>query len=252
MEGAPLIDPRKGFTQARLLRMGWSRTAIRRNLGEPDIRTVNPPACVYATDRVLEAQRAGKARFRRATQAPALEEGVSEQFQLAKRRALTAAKVGARQRSVLKVLERQNNAVDLGDIVVAAWGDLYGGAMEAIPRSFYESIRRAAGQLEDRRLIYSESLGYRQCYRIGESPNRSPRRRLNISLRTVEVKILQVLSGQKKRYSDVVRIVGKHLNVDASVMVCRAVKRLALSGQIQRIPRPTPQGKVYEVLELPS
>ena len=41
-------------------------------------------------------------------------------------------------------------------------------------------------------------------------------------------------------------------SLDASVMVCRAVKRLVLSGKVKRDLRPTPQGKVYEVLELPS
>lgn len=250
MEAMPLTDSRKGFTQARLLRMGWSRTAIRRNLGEPDIRSISPPACIYSADRVLEAQKAGKARFRRAPQVPE-PEGISERFEFAKQRAQTATKMGVRQRSILKVLERQDRAVDLGEIVAILSGT-QGSATDSTDRSFYESIRRAARQLEDRGLIYSESYGYRQCYRIGAHLNRSTAGVGRTSSHVVEVKILQVLSGQRKRYSDVVRIVGKHLNVDASVMVCRAVKRLALSGKVKRTLRPTPQGKVYEVLELPS
>lgn len=151
----------------------------------------------------------------------------------------------------MKVLERQDRAVDLGEIV-AILSEVQGSTADSTDRSFYESIRRAARQLEDRGLIYSESYGYRQCYRMGAHLNRSTAGVGRTSSRVVEVKILQLLSGQRKRYSDVVRIVGKHFNVDASVMVCRAVKRLALSGKVKRTLRSTPQGKAYEVLELPS
>lgn len=55
-----------------LLKRGWTRTAIRRILGEPDKRVprvgLRPdrPECLYSDERVNQAERDGKVRFRKA------------------------------------------------------------------------------------------------------------------------------------------------------------------------------------------
>lgn len=60
--------------KAFLLRRGWTRTAIKRLLGEPDRRLVmrrfrkDRPECRYDMTRVLAAERAGKIRYRAAPQ----------------------------------------------------------------------------------------------------------------------------------------------------------------------------------------
>ena len=65
-----------GFNKADLLRSGWTRTSIKRILGEPDFRVLRQglfgplrkdrPECVYTRERVLAAEKDGKIRFRQA------------------------------------------------------------------------------------------------------------------------------------------------------------------------------------------
>jgi hypothetical protein len=62
--------------KAFLLKRGWTRTAIKRILGEPDRRITmrahrkDRPECRYDVRRVLAAEEAGKIRFRRAPEEP--------------------------------------------------------------------------------------------------------------------------------------------------------------------------------------
>jgi hypothetical protein len=58
--------------KAFLLKRGWTRTAIKRILGEPDRTLVmrkfrkDRPECLYNRERVLEAEEAGAVRYRKA------------------------------------------------------------------------------------------------------------------------------------------------------------------------------------------
>ncbi len=241
----------KGFTQARLLRRGWSRVAIKRNLGEPDIRRAAPPANIYSVGRVLELEAAGKKRFRRAPQRPVPDEPAHrEEPAGAKVRGAAVKKLGKRQRSILGVLEQSGHPMELGGIVAASWGEVHGPDEGDVSRSFYESIRRAASELELRELINSEGDNYRRWFRFGPPAGSIFRGgRKQIPRSAVETKILQFLSEGRKRYSDVARIVARHLN-GSPVAVCRAVKYLERCGKLQRILKTTPLGGSYELLEL--
>ena len=60
-----------GFNKADLRRRGWTRTAIKRILGEPDSQTLvrrnfrkDRPECVYSKERVIEAEERGVIRYR--------------------------------------------------------------------------------------------------------------------------------------------------------------------------------------------
>jgi hypothetical protein len=83
VDGVPLYGPdvekaealkREHATvnKAFLLERGWTRTAIKRFLGEPDRRLVrvdfrkDRPECRYDMRRVIEAERTGRIRFRAA------------------------------------------------------------------------------------------------------------------------------------------------------------------------------------------
>jgi hypothetical protein len=60
-----------GFTKSGLIQRGWTRTAIKRILGEPDWHLFNGfgkdrQACMYSRARVEAAEQQGKIRYRRA------------------------------------------------------------------------------------------------------------------------------------------------------------------------------------------
>ena len=229
------------------MRNGWTRTAIERYLGEPDIRQAKPPLCGYSAGRVLQAN--GCERIRRASKPPeTVNPGPSADFVAACCASKQAGKIGAQQRAILSMLEREDVYVGLGEIVSEVWKRASGRPGE-IPHSFYESIRRAAVKLESRELIHSGRGDYRQRYRIGgpERDESYPPKRIPGSV--IDSKILEFLAVRERRYSDVVRVIQEHLFLpNPRVVVCRSVKRLAAAGKIRRQVKKAHSGSTYEVL----
>jgi hypothetical protein len=156
-------------------------------------------------------------------------------------------KLGRAQRAILRVLEAERQPLNIAELARAVWGRDLG-----MPRSLYESIRRATSKLIDRGLLSSdradgydrrvwnpEWTDYRERFGFGDV----------ISGRDVEARILYVLDWRERRYSEMVHIVGKaYPGRDVAVAVCRAIKRLHSSGKIERMKKYTSQGKVYEVI----
>jgi len=67
-EGPTIFDG--GYCKAGLLRRGWTRTAIKRILGEPDWHLYGgygkgKEVCMYSTERVMAAEEKGVIRYRR-------------------------------------------------------------------------------------------------------------------------------------------------------------------------------------------
>lgn len=64
------------YNKADLLRRGWTRTSIKRILGEPDRKLLrigirkDRPECIYDSWRVFEAEEAGAVRYRKAPERP--------------------------------------------------------------------------------------------------------------------------------------------------------------------------------------
>jgi hypothetical protein len=70
-----------------------------------------------------------------------------------------------------------------------------------------------------------------------------------ISGREVEHRILNVLDWRERRYSEVLRCVGRaYPGRDMAVSFCRAVKRLHSRGRIGRAKKLTQRGEAYDVL----
>jgi hypothetical protein len=269
-----------GFNKADLLRRGWTRTAIRRILGEPDSLIVRQgltgplridrPECVYGRERVFQAEEKCKIRFRRATEKLPPDEseftGTPEAIAVIERADTLGSstpplrKLGARQRAIVALLNKIGGGpMNLTDITAEIWKvPCQLEVKRSVPRSFYESTRRAACALAARGILDSGDTEYRREFWICGCPGmpqntawRSMNRRTQLAGYVVKSEILCLLSDSgPKRYCDVVRILSRHRGADMSVPVCRAVKRLHRQGRIQRIVRSTPAGKTYELLSL--
>lgn len=242
-----------GFTKRGLVERGWTRTAISRILGKPDWQQKGNfgdarPVCMYRRERVLEAEAAGKIRYRAV---PFRRTPTEKEFFATETRTrsdpgqLQPKKLGAKQRAVLSALREKGGAAALPEIARTVWGRVG----QATPRSLYESVRRAVDGLEARALVHS---GWGNCrvVSLGKRPEISIRPTERVSGADVEREIISLVKVRPTRYSDVVRAVGRTLRIDGKVPVCRAVKRLCLEGRVHRDTKRNPAGRAYDVIVL--
>lgn len=264
-----------GFNKADLLRRGWTRTSIKRILGQPDHRMLRQglmgplrndrPECVYGRERVLSAERDGRIRFRKASERTPPDErdfeDLATEVEVAQDPAPIESpkKIGTRQRALLAVLnERGGGPMNLTDIAACIWQSIARPDAQGIPRSFYESTRRAACDLAARGVLLSEDCSYRRRFWTVNAADRppSPKNLWNFTKgkrqtpgSVVERRVLNILGGGAlRRYSDVLR--GLRMDGMDSVQMSRAVAHLSSQGKIRRIVKTTKAGGKYEVLGL--